>query len=210
MRNNQFLLQSDEDFKQCFPDPPRIAFRRPKNLKDHLVRAKLYQFEESPHGCSGDCPKCRSDCQIGDFLETTTTFKSKHKDYIYDIRVGLLHCNSKMVIYLLTCKTCNIQYVGKSVPPFRARFNNYRTKYRKYLERKNNNTLHIGKPIPQSGLFAHFAQEDHHGFDDWSFVLIDRGFNDVQLRKKECFWQYKLNVFEPEGLNVRDVQIILD
>ena len=27
MRNNQFLLQSDEDFKQCFPDPPRIAFQ---------------------------------------------------------------------------------------------------------------------------------------------------------------------------------------
>ena len=55
-----------------------------------------------------------------------------------------------------------------------------------------------------------FAQEGHNGFEDWSFVLIDQGFNDVQLRKKECLWQYKLNVFEPEGLNVRDVQIILD
>ena len=108
----------------------------------------------------------------------------------------------------MSCKTCGFQYVGKSFPPFRARFNNYRTKYRKYLERKDNNTLHIGKPVPQASLYAHFTQQDHNGFDDWSFVLIDQAFNDTQLRQKECFWQYKLDVFEPKGLNVRDVQLI--
>ena len=75
---------------------------------------------------------------------------------------------------------------------------------------KNNNTLHIGKPIPQASLFAHFSQPDHNGFDDWLFVLIDQDFNDVQLKKKECFWQYKLDVFEPKGLNVREVQLTLD
>ena len=210
LRANHCLLQKDEDHRELFQDLPRVAFRRPKNLKDHLVRAKLYQLDESPKGCSGDCIKCRSDCQIGPFLETTSTFRSRYIDYMYNIRVGPLHCNSKMVIYLMTCKTCGIQYVGKSFPPFRARFNNYKTKYRKYLERKGNNSLHIGKSIPQANLFSHFAQHGHNGFDDWSFVLIDQAFNEKQLRQKECFWQYKLDVFEPKGLNDRDVQLILD
>ena len=78
------------------------------------------------------------------------------------------------------------------------------------MERKQNNTLHIGKPVPQASLYAHFTQPDHHGFEDWSFVLIDQAFSEKQLRQKECFWSYKLDVYEPKGLNVRDVQLILD
>ena len=62
----------------------------------------------------------------------------------------------------------------------------------------------------QASLHAHFNQQDQNGFDDLSFVLIGQAFNETQLRQKECFWQYKLDVFEPEGLNVRDVQPILD
>ena len=204
------LLKKDDIHKAVFEDLPRVAFRRPKNLKDHLVRAKLCQQDEGSNGCSGECPECRSDCEVGNFLQTTDTFSSRHVDYIYNIRVGLLHCNSKMVVYLLTCKTCSIQYVGKSKPPFRKRFNNYKTKYRKYLERKNNGTLHIGKPVPQAALYAHFTQDDHKGMEDWSFVLIDQAFAEKQLRQKECFWIYKLDTMKPKGLNMRDVDLILE
>ena len=116
LRRNHDLLQTDDAHKRLFQEFPRVAFRRPKNIKDHLVRAKLYQLDEGSKGCSSDCIKCRSDCQIGKFLQTTPTFSSQHSDKIYNIRVGPLHCNSKMVIYLLICKTCGIRYVGKSYP----------------------------------------------------------------------------------------------
>ena len=210
LHRNHRLLQTDDAHKGVFGEFPRVAFRRPKNLKDHLVRAKLCQPDEGPKGCSGDCIKCRSDCQVGNFLQTTTSFMSHQNGITYNIRVGLLHCNSRMVIYLLTCKTCSIQYVGKSFPPFRARLNNYTTKHRKYLERKQNNTLHIGKKVPQAHLHAHFAQPDHNGIDDFSFVLIDQAFTEKQLRQKECFWIFKLGVKHPQGLNVRDVDLILE
>ena len=210
LHRNHRLLQTDDAHKWVFEEFPRVAFRRPKNLKDHLVRAKLCQPDEGPKGCSGDCIKCRSDCQVGNFLQTTTNFMSHQNGITYNIRVGLLHCNSRMVIYLLTCKTCSIQYVGKSFPPFRARLNNYTTKHRKYLERKQNNTLHIGKKVPQAHLHAHFAQPDHNGIDDFSFVLIDQAFTEKQLRQKECFWIFKLGVKHPQGLNVRDVDLILE
>ena len=103
------------------------------------------------------------------------------------------------MIYLLQCKTCNIQYVGSSKPAFRLRFNNYKTQNRKFVKFGQ-------KDVNQLELHRHFSQEDHHGFlNDALFTLIDSEQNNDLARKKEAFWQYKLNVFEPYGLNIRDV-----
>ena len=71
-------------------------------------------------------------------------------------------------MYLLECKTCGLQYVGSSWPRFQSRVNNYKTQQRKYVERWDKGTLHIGKPHPHAQLYVHFAQDDHHGIDDFS------------------------------------------
>ena len=203
LNNNQYLLQRNEEHRKVFAEVPRVSFRKPKCLQDILVRAKLKAVVELNNGCES-CVRCRSDCAVGDLLDPSTTFSAKGENRIYDIRVGPLHCKSDKVIYLLECKTCFVQYVGKSWPEFRARANNYKTKYRKYIERRDAGTLNVGKPIPQASLFEHFAQDDHHGISDWSFKLIDQATNRGQLLDKELFWQYQLNVFTPDGLNVRD------
>ena len=59
--------------------------------------------------------------------------------------------------------------------------------------------------MPQQSFHSHFAQENHHGIDDFKFTIIDSAANDTGAKKSEHFWQYKLNVFEPQGLNVRNV-----
>ena len=43
------MLTNSEEHMKVFPEPPLIAFRRCKNLKDILVRAKL-----SSEGDGGD------------------------------------------------------------------------------------------------------------------------------------------------------------
>ena len=108
-------------------------------------------------------------------------------------------------MYLLECRTCGIQYVGSSKPAFRARINNYKSHHRKYIQQRDAGTLYIGKGVPQQALRAHFAQADHFGIDDLKFTLIDSATDNIQTRKSESFWQYKLDVFEPNGLNIRDV-----
>ena len=128
LQNNHFLLQRDPQHFTVFSEIPRLAFRRPKNLKDSLVSARLPQRDTSSMGCFSDCRECRRDCTIGTFLVTTRTFFAKFNPIPYDIRCGPLPCNSALVVYLLTCKTCGIQYVGKSEPPFRARMRNYKSK----------------------------------------------------------------------------------
>ena len=111
------------------------------------------------------------------------------------------------VVYLLECNTCGIQYVGSSRPKFRKRVNNYKTQFRKYIERRDLGTLGVGKPVPQAELHAHFAQEGHNGLADFSFKLIDTANTAVDLRKRDMFWAFKMSTFVPNGLNTRDIVI---
>ena len=62
-----------------------------------------------------------------------------------------------------------------------------------------------GKKAAQSKLHAHFAQSDHNQEKDWCFTLIDSADSLDHVRRKEAFWQMKLNTFAPDGLNERDV-----
>ena len=175
-----------------------VAFRRAKTLKDVLVRAKV---ETSSTG-EGACVGChRSNCQVCQFLNEGNVFSSMDGTREFMMRKGVLNCNSNHVVYLLSCKTCRKQYVGSTTQKFRGRFNLYKSCFRAYCKRKADGTLHIGRPVPQAGLFEHFLQEGHHGMEDWSFQIIDTSWNLQKLREREAFWQYRLNTFLPEGLN---------
>lgn len=164
-------------------------------ILDILVRAKLPRISQG----SGECKGCGAKrCAVCKILKNTTTFENKNGKQ-YSIRSeGELNCSSKCVVYLVTCKTCKIQYVGSTDPPFRLRVNNYKACYRKYISSKS---------VPQASFHAHFAQEDHNGMDDWEFTLIDQSTNLPSVRRREIFWQYELNTFHPDGLNERDVPI---
>ena len=43
--------------------------------------------------------------------------------------------------------------------------------------------------------------------DDWGVIVIDNADNLVSVKKKESFWQNKLNTFIPCKLNEREVCI---
>ena len=119
---------------------------------------------------------------------------------------------------MLTCKTCEKQYVGSTITKFRDRYNNYKSKFRAYFHKRSNGTLGEGKPIEQSGLFEHFIEHGNvKGFEErkteswsfWSFEIIDSSFNEAKLLERESFWQYELNTFIPHGLNERNVPFCL-
>ena len=63
-----------------------------------------------------------------------------------------LNCNSKMVVNLVQCKTCNKQYVGSASTNFRLRFYNYKCCHRKY---------NLTKTVPQHSFHTHFNANDH-------------------------------------------------
>ena len=174
-----------------FQHVPLVGFRKGKSLKDFLVRAKvppLVRKEGKSEGCG------KTNCGVCKFVKCTSSFHCS-KGTQYKIRDVQLNCNSSNIVYLLCCKSCNVQYVGSCSTKFRLRFNNY----------KSCNTKHRDKPVAQQHLHDHFDLPGHNGTADWEFVLIDQAENKDEVRKRERFWQYKLETFLPCGLNDREV-----
>ena len=65
------------------------------------------------------------------------------------------NCHSLGVVYLLGCKVCGKQYVGRTFKSFRTRFNDYKSSSRKFS---------ICMSVAQAELFRHFTEVNHNGF----------------------------------------------
>jgi len=86
------------------------AFRRPKSLKDILVRAKVKPRKDSPKGESKPCNTSR--CQTCRLIHIAQTFKSK---YGAISTIKECHtCKTSKAVYLMKCNICNKQYVGET------------------------------------------------------------------------------------------------
>ena len=186
IKNLHIILESTEELKGVFKELPRVTYRRAKNLKDNLVRATLpTPFDENQEAGSKGCKHQR--CLTCLNVQTTDKFVNSCGSRDFRIRKGPHNCNTANVVYLLRCKTCGIQYVGSSKPPFRQRFNNYATQHRNYRKRQKLGTLSKGKSVPQQSLHKHFAQSDHNGIPDMIFTLIDSGTDHKDARKRESY-----------------------
>ena len=97
-------------------------------------------------------------------------------------------------MYLFSCKACSKQYTG-STESFRSRFNNYKSTHRSVIK---------GNTVKQASFHAHFEDDKHHGISNCEITLIDQTDSADDLRRRQSFWQYELDPFQPNGLNERD------
>ena len=131
--NNWHLLQINSSIAEKFPQKPRQAYRRNKNLRDiigsnTIENNKVKRKSPKTSKNIGRCRPCQSKkggakcCQQ---VLDTTTFKSIQTQKTYTMRHNL-DCRSTFVIYLLECMKCHIQYVGKSEKQFKMRLSHHR------------------------------------------------------------------------------------
>ena len=108
---------------KLFPEPPVVAFRRPKSIKDTLVRAAVSR----PSSTVGQCKPCGDKrCKCCLQLQHAQVFHSKMTGKEYKIFCNV-NCKTPNVVYLLDCHVCESQYVGESVQPFNKRMNGHRS-----------------------------------------------------------------------------------
>ena len=106
----QVLTDMSSILKRVLVEIPMISFERPKNLKDNLVRAKLQPLEEKAKGMFC-CGKVRYKvCNYVNYVKPGTTFVGDVDKRSFHINHSF-HCDSSGVIYLVTCRRCNKQYV---------------------------------------------------------------------------------------------------
>ena len=180
----------NEEAKKIFTPGPMISFRSARKLSSYLVRARLYPIERAVGSfkCNGKrCQTCLNVKETDTFTSTTTgeTYKINHQ----------FNCNSKCLVYLLTCKVCLKQYVGQTVEDFRLRWNNYKSNDRKYQKLESCMEQH---------LFEHFNSKEHHCFlDEISITFIGKTDASEPL-KRENYWRSILKTMAPWRLNVQD------
>ena len=109
-----------------------------------------------------------------------------------------LNCNSRNVIYLITCSKCKIQYVGSTTTAFRTRFNNHKSRVNAHVNLSSENNK------KEDVLYQHFHSQGHLGLEHMSIQLIDWVKGEREVRDKEGQWIYKLGTLLPHGLNDSD------
>ena len=197
-KRNWNFLQSKERLSLIFNKPPLVAYRRPKSLRDRLVRSRF--VNETPQNfIPKGCRACeRTVCSWCKKINQTTTFTSPNNNKTFTI-FHTMDCQSSWIIYIIECNICKLQYIGKSETAFNLRLNNHR----------NN----IKKGVSSCELTEHFLHNKRtHDFDNNATITIieqirkDHLETDKKkevLREREIFWQRKLNSIQPYGLNKR-------
>ncbi len=176
--------------KEAFKEKPLVSYRRNKNLADHLVRAKCNNQNTRPRSnpnmrpCKTpwNCRFCPKSTHPGKFRSTSTGRFYKSPPYT---------CNTRNVIYLITCSLCKKQYVGES--------------YRTFKERMIEHERYVKKRKYEEATGLHYNCGGHklgHMNYEVIYCLWKKPIRDDPVRiNTEIRWMEQLKTFKPKGLN---------
>ncbi|XP_077134833.1 uncharacterized protein LOC143788815 [Ranitomeya variabilis] len=178
-----------------FRDPPLMCTRRPRNIRDKVVRADLGSHKPPLTRTLTDqrrtgtfpclsCMSCSNIIKGNEVIHPRTGKSYPIKDYYT--------CATSFVVYIIKCP-CGLLYVGETTQAIRDRISSHKSTIRREK---------LWLPLP-----AHF-KEARHNIAQLRFQIVEkvprprRGGNHIQLLKqRETFWIYTLDTLHPRGLN---------
>ena len=133
-------------------------------------------------------------CLVCDSISTTTTFTAeacqnfRKAPWIATPKKYYIYRNSKSVVASST--------LGKKKLNFAAGWT-IATVNIEHLKKGN-------QKVPEKRFHAHYCLDGHSGSEDWNFVIFEQFETHEQLKERETFWQHKLKIFYPIGLNKKE------
>ena len=189
IKKNHHILQEDNKLKHIFKEPPVIAFRRAKTIKNHVVRNDVAPPVELK-GPTQPCGKC-SICKMIDTSDTLINIKNGKQ---IKIDAGGT-CRTSDIVYAAKCKRCKLIYVGETGKELRSRFCDHR---------------YDAKSRPDNCKLSDHIHQHHHNFEsDIEVSILKKWFTSTDERK---YWEDKFicilgskdestNITEKTGLN---------
>ena len=161
-------MTKDPYLKQILQEPPLIAYKRPKNIKDLIIKAKIppEQPNRPKRKISGmtkckECPTCPYIKQGKKGRATAMNFTAEITDQV--------NCQTKNIVYCIGCKKCPVQYIGESQRSLQERI----AEHRGYISNK-----HLSKATGQ-----HFNLPGHQ-LSDMEVTILEKVRNNEQFRKQ--------------------------
>lgn len=178
-KHHNILLQSQR-LRTIFPIPPKVIYRRSKNLHDLVTSSKVTKPQYS--GCH-PCNKSR--CKICAHMTTSLSAQSTASGFSLKIK-GNFCCYTSNVIYLLECSVCGMQYIGQTETSFRLRFNNHKAHaislpnlpLSKHVALPGHSFSKIKATILESGFSSHRDREVRESYLIHKFSTIAFGLNE--------------------------------
>ena len=167
------IFHTSQRLKQALPNPPLVAFRRPKNLRDLLVRANLQT--PAPPTNTGNIACGNKRCKTCSVINNNSTFKSHATGREHKIRAHI---------------TCGAQYVGETENPLHIRMNGHRSDIR---------TNKTEKPLAAHFCQPDHSIDDL----EVRGIEKIRDHGSTQWRKhRESYWIFQLRTLTPNGINL--------
>ena len=187
---------------EAFTENPLLAHRRLQNISDNLVRATL-EFPPKSPGTTGvtvqnytqDCDA--TPCTMCQNMDKSRTFKSKYtkRQYTKTNRTKTANCSSRNLVYMLTCSTCNSQYVGETKREFKVRIKEHLADIKHHRDTPVARHVHTHQPSAQ-------------GISYQVLEILPQNPDNPETtpkrRIREMFWIHQLRTMHPHGLNSRD------
>ena len=118
------VLQRNRKLQETFQNNLFVAFKRNKNLqviRGHTIKnGKVFKAhsKKQKHKCK-PCNTSKQSLCCKQLIETSA-FRSYQTQQLYTI-FHKRNCNSKLIIYLMQCALCKVQYVRRAKTAFNIR-----------------------------------------------------------------------------------------
>lgn len=150
------------------------AYKKNNNIQDILIKAKLTPLTQ------------KTEAARTEFYKFEPWAYNKHTNQVFATQKST-NTKTKNCIYLISCLTCSMQYVGETGNTLLTRF----TQHRYNISRKKDTHL---------PLVSHFIE---HGWNNLTTTILEANPNWSKKQRKylERQWIHKLNTRLPFGLN---------
>ena len=155
------VLYSSDRCRNVFKNFPLVPYRRCKNISDILVRAQLTNSTDTSN--SRPTPgsfRCNNrNCTICPYIEHGRSQYTLHSTGETHHIKSHITCETFNVFYLIQCRLCNLQYIGKT----RRRLNDRFNEHRRPILNPTGNYIHTA--VSEHFLTSHHS--DNHAFGSY-------------------------------------------
>lgn len=194
------MLHADPGFSRILTKGYKCVSKKAANL-GNLLSPSLVTYKNNipPTWLKHvGCFKCmHTRCICCNYVRKSNVFVSTTTKTSYPIK-QFMNCATKYVVYLFTCKVCQVQYVGSTVCELKTRI------------RRHMSDINAVYTTNVSAVSRHAIETHNRDPSCFEVQAIERlhrsnrGGDDVhRLRNREAFWMFVLKTCAPDGLNCR-------
>jgi hypothetical protein len=180
------MVSQDSYLAEVFKQPPLTAFRRQKNIRNHIIRAQVPKLSKYNKRIINGMKKCGQNCTACPYIKEGKLLKIGSTEWKINRQVN---CNSFNIIYIIQClkENCRLNYIGQSGQMLKKRLQQHRG--------------YVINNVSSQATGAHFNLPGH-SLSDLTVTIIEQvKQNDTLYREeREHYFIRKFNTFY-NGMN---------